>query len=267
MSWHLEAETVVRYQKGQTDRVASASVEAHMGSCRDCRRLVVTDPGWTESSWSALSRVVDGPNLSGVERLLTAAGVKHNTARLLAVTPSMKPAWLLSMVLLMAFAAVASSSRSGFNLFLALAPLLPVLGVGLAYGRVGDSAHEVTVSSPFDPVRLLLLRTGAVTLTTLLVAGTVDLVAGSASGFGLWLLPSLTLTVVTLALGTRMTLWLAALATTGFWALLVAAVAAPSSGVIEPIFASFAQLASLAVLGVGALIFSARHDNYRRAEI
>jgi hypothetical protein len=42
------------------------------------------------------------------------------------------------------------------------APLVPLVGVAVAYGPEADPAHELTATAPYSGLRLVLLRTAAV---------------------------------------------------------------------------------------------------------
>ncbi len=68
MTWHLGEEAVRRYQSGAVDRVGAASVEAHLMSCAECRRLLVVDGEWLERSWRGVADRVEPGTRSLVER-------------------------------------------------------------------------------------------------------------------------------------------------------------------------------------------------------
>jgi hypothetical protein len=270
MSWHLEEDTVRRYQAGVVGVAAAASVEAHLTSCPHCRQLLDTDEEWLESSWEAVTRSVDNPRPYLVERVLRLAGLPTYLARLLAVTPSLRVSWLLAVSVALGFSAVASTVSSGsgkIDLFLAVAPLVPVAGVAVAYGRLGDPAHEITVATPIDSVRLLLLRTAVVTASAVLLSFLMDVLLRSSATTGAWLLPALALTTVTLALGTRLTMWLAASVTAGGWVTLLTVTAARSQGTTAHVFTLEAQFGFLVALVGAGLILAMRRDLYRRGRM
>ncbi len=268
MTWHLEAEAIARYDAGFSEGVSSASIEAHLERCADCRQLIPCEEGWLEQRWEALASEVYLPSVSGIEQLLGRIGIPGHIARLVAVTPSLKPAWLIALTVALAFAGFAAQmSTSDFDLFLAVAPLIPVAGVALAYGRRGDPAHEILMSSPLDSVRVLFLRVAAVTITAFGVAAAVDVVTGGRSEFGLWLLPSVALVVLTLALGTRISLWSASLISVAAWVSFLAIessrLQAPTAGVLG----GQTQAWFVAVAAIAGIVLLRGADHYRRGRL
>jgi hypothetical protein len=270
MTWHIDDESIVAYQELAVDQTFAASIEAHLQACSECQRRVASEPGWLEQSWAGIVEMVEDPAPTGFESVLRWLSVPPHLARVIAVTPSLRPAWLLATALMLAFAGLASAagpSGTQFDLFLAVAPVVPVLGVAFAYGRIGDPAHEIMASSPMDQLRLVLLRSSAVTAVALVIATAVDVANGVFDGVGVWLVPTLALTATALALGTRMRLWLACASVVGLWVLLLSVVASRNQGSIDPAFDPIPQLV-FAVLTVVALVSmtGGRADRYRRGE-
>ncbi|MGW7210822.1 hypothetical protein [Streptomyces sp. NPDC054837] len=102
---------------------------------------------------------------------------------------------------------------------LSLAPLLPLLWVAASYGGRADPFAPVIRSTPAGGLRLLLLRTGAVlviSLPLLLAAALVGV--GVSAWAAAWLVPSLTLTLAALVLGSYI-----GCLTSAVWAALIAA--------------------------------------------
>jgi hypothetical protein len=144
--------------------------------------------------------------------------------------------------------------------------VVPVLGVALAYGRIGDPAHEMTVSSPMDALRLLLMRSAAVTGVATILASVVDVANGALDGVGAWLIPTLALTAAALALGTGMRLWLACACAIAAWVFLLSFVASRSQGSIDPAFEAVPQLIFALVTLVALVVVTEAGDRYRRGE-
>jgi hypothetical protein len=94
-----------------------------------------------------------------------------------------------------------SASQDDLFTFLFLAPLLPVLGVALAYGPESDPAHEMALATPTRGLRLLALRSVVVlSVATFWLAVAALLSSGSGPiAFG-WLLPAIGLTSTTVGL-------------------------------------------------------------------
>jgi len=265
MSWHVDASDIHRYQEAALDRVAAASLEAHLTDCGECRSLVVVDRDWLERSWSTIAELVEPSRPGVVERTLTRLGVPSHVARIVAVSPALRISFLLAVVLVMAFAAVASTSNptdGTYRVFLIVAPLLPVAGVAFAYGRLVDPAYDLTLASPIDSFRLLLLRV----VTVLAVSIPVGLVAWpmvpapSAFGFTAWLLPALALTLVTLALSSRFEVWLAGSMVGGGW--VAAMVIAVAEG--YETFDTRAQIGYAVLALLAAVAVMVRRERYDR---
>lgn len=262
MTWHLTAEAVTRYGNGTAHAAEAASAEAHLVRCGACRDAVAAfaDGARLDRVLAGVVDVLDQPRPGVVERLLRAAGIPGATARLLAATPALRTSWLLSVLGSLVFAVLAARGNDGDHLLLLLAPVLPVLGVALAYGPLVDDTYEVGVAAPFGGLRLVLLRAGTVLATTVgmtlagaLAMGDTALVAG-------WLLPALALTVVTLALGTTWDTTRAAAAVCGAWLLGTTAALRRDIDVGGPA----TQLLCLLLLLGGAALLAARHDRYER---
>ncbi|MGW3667684.1 zf-HC2 domain-containing protein [Streptomyces sp. NPDC005141] len=140
-----------------------------------------------------------------------ARAVGGRLARLVwAAGPAVRGAWA-GAVVLVAVGAVALAYGGGWTSarpwLLAAAPVVPVAGVALSYGRHADPLHEIAASAPSGGLRLLLTRTAAVlavSLPLLTVAGLLlpssgpHLPTGPATAG--WLLPGLALTLASLVL-------------------------------------------------------------------
>ncbi|MEU2674008.1 zf-HC2 domain-containing protein [Streptomyces sp. NPDC007164] len=136
-------------------------------------------------------------------------GAATRTGRLLwAAGPALRGPWLLALVLV-AVGAVALAYGAGAGeavrpLLLVVAPVLPLAGVGLSYGRHADPMHEITAATPSGGLRLLLTRTAAVlvvSIPALTLAGAALPASAGWPGAAAWLLPGLAMTLAALALG------------------------------------------------------------------
>ena len=178
MSWHAEPQLLEAYARGKIDPARAFSIEAHVLECGECRMraAALVDDARLARVWAAVEARVDRPRRTPVESLLVRAGVRGHVARLLAATPSLTLSWLTAVSLCLLFAvAAAHVGPRGLVVFLALAPLLPLAGVAVAYGPGVDPTYELSVASPMRGFRLLLLRAGAVLTTTIVLVGVAAL--------------------------------------------------------------------------------------------
>lgn len=231
-AWHVGEELAARYADGLLTETDDWSVEKHLESCGACatrvsravragtagvelaeiRAAVLADiqaelPAAVEGAASPQRHSMPtGPHRPRRGRLLWAAG------------PALRGPWALAL-LLVAAGAVGLGKAGGYEgarpLLLALAPVLPVAGIALSYGRHADPAYELAATSPSGGLRLLLTRAAAVltvcvpllTLAGLLLPGTMSAGHGGpvpyemqVPGAAAWLLPGLALTLASLAL-------------------------------------------------------------------
>lgn len=206
-TWHLDHDLAERYSTGQVGRALAASIEQHLIGCADCRDQLTpyADEQRNDLVWSGVLERVQAPPARPVERLLRAAGVADSTARLLAVTPTLRGSWICGVVFVLVIAELAASnSPAGIALFMALAPVLPMISVAAAFGGEMDPSREMAGAAPYPMLRLLLVRTAAVVASTLLPAAVLALLLPGATLLAMgWLLPSLALTSAVLVLTPR----------------------------------------------------------------
>lgn len=274
-TWHVDEDDLRAYARGELTAPALWSADAHLTACAPCRGVLadVSDTAALDAGWERLDAELDAPRPGRLERLLVRCGVGDGTARLLAATPVLRRSWLGAVVaVLLTSTAVAflSGAAGTPTLFLALAPLLPLAGVALAYGPVLDPTYEMVVVSPMHGFRLLMIRTVAVLAVALGINGLATL---ALPGYGLtalaWLLPGLALTATGLALTPRLGPVVAPFAVTGAWvAVLLTADAARAAedSMLAPFTAAGQGVSGLvAVVGAGLLfLFRDRFDVFPR---
>ncbi len=222
MSWHVPTSLARDYAAGELRGARAASVEAHVLACGPCRSLVgghvPTDR--LEAVWAEVENQVDAPRVTRIERLLTRLGMADTDARLVAATPSLRSSWFLALAAVLAFAVWAGQNgERGEVVFLIVAPLVPVLAVAGAYGPRIDPTFEISVSSPYPTLRLILLRAATVVLASGLLAGLASIWLPDVGVAVAWLLPALALVSVTLVLARWMPLPAAAGWVGAFYAL------------------------------------------------
>jgi hypothetical protein len=203
-----------------------------------------------------------------------------------AAGPALRGAWA-GAVALVAVGALALAYGGGLDgtrpLLLAVAPLVPVAGVALSYGRHADPLHEIVATSPSGGLRLVLMRTAAVLAVSVplltgagLLLPATDPRLPQAPAAAAWLLPGLALTLATLALSGYVGCRTASAVVGGGWLLALAAplLTAPDPGLT----ARLAQQLSLYFTGASpqwgwaaaaalcALLLAARPSAYDRLE-
>jgi hypothetical protein len=262
--WHLDTDLAGRYADGALGPVLAASVEQHLTACPGCRTLLTPhlDAPRLESVWAEVLDQVEEPPRTLLERVLTRVGVAEPTARLVAATPSLRGAWLTGVALVLALALLAAYvADNGVAVYLAVAPLVPVLGVAAAYGPRSDPAHEIVLGTPYSALRLLALRTAFVVATTLVPAAAAGLMLpGSPYLAVVWLLPALALTAGTVALSTRLAPHVAALVLGGAWLVVALRALAPRH---DPLLATSSPVlvgSLLVLVAAGAWLVARRHD-------
>lgn len=261
--WHLDRDVAASYAEGRVTPVLAASVEQHLLRCAACRTLLPADEVRLDVVWDGILERVEAPAATPLERVLLRLGVDEGTARLMATTPSLRSGWLAGVVVVLALALVgAQSDDAGTAVFMALAPILPIAGVALAFGPRADPAHEIVAATPHSAFHLLSVRTALVVATTLLPATALTpLLPHQGWAAVAWLVPGLALTASTLALSTKVAPHVAAIGLGVLWFSLVLAGYARSQ---DPLLAAHPVVQ---ILGVAALAAAVIDLGTRRHEV
>lgn len=268
-TWHVTDEHLRAYDRGELAPPLLWSADTHLAGCARCRaRLAaLADPLALEEGWARLDAELDAPRPGPLEALLLRCGVAGHTARLLAATPVLRRSWLIAVAAVLVMTAALSDTvraPDSPTLFLALAPLLPLAGVALAYGPALDPAYETAVVAPLHGFRLVMVRTVAVLATGLVVNGLATL---ALPGYGLralgWLLPALALTSTGLALTPRLGPVLAPALTGGVWTALVLVAQATRHGEAPlPPFTAAGQGTAAVVAALAAVLLYRLRDRF-----
>ena len=256
--WHVAEGDLRAYAEGVAQPPWRWSTEAHLTSCPPCRRRLAEriDPAAVESGWARLDAELDAPRPGPAEALLRWSGVPAHTARVLACTPALRRSWLTAVGLTLAVASAAAHLARSYAVpipLLAIAPLLPLIGVALSFGPRVDPGHELAVVAPLHTFRLLLLRCAAVLATTTVLTGAASLAVPAYGAVTLgWLVPSLVLTLLSLVLTPRLGPGTSALAVGAGWLALVGSTVHRATGE-SVLFTGPGQAALAAGAAVAAL--------------
>jgi hypothetical protein len=271
-TWHAGVETLRAYAHDEIDPVVAVSVEAHLLACATCRNDLagVCDHDALRALWREVEDVIDQPSPSPVERVVRALGVRDTTARIVAATPLIRPAWILALVAVIGAAVIATHQNHGDPIaYLWLAPLVPIAGVATAFGPGMDPVFDIGAASPIDGLRLLLIRVVAVETVALLLLLAATLFLPDLRVLDLaWLLPALAVSIGTLALGTFIGVARAGAAVALTWFAVVPIsvwLASPETDAVAQhlaVFGTWGQTVSLMVAAVGAVVFLLRRRRF-----
>ncbi|MEV3858712.1 zf-HC2 domain-containing protein [Streptomyces sp. NPDC050095] len=209
-STHVPDDVLQQYVHGELPPGPRQEIEPHLDACAHCcdRLLFTSDPVLLNQIWVRVDEAIDVPVPGSLERLLLRLHVPDHVARLTAATPALRGSWLGGAALTLVFAALLArlAGPAGAHLvYLAMAPLLPVAGVAVSFGRRWDPAYEVGLVAPTSALRLVLSRSTVVLGTSLALSAGAALTLPhlGLSAFA-WLLPSCALTALSVALSARL---------------------------------------------------------------
>lgn len=230
---------------------------------------VSIDPARIDANWRAISIELDAPRPSRLERALRLVRVPLPVVRMVAATPALRRSWYLSIlaVVLIGLGVADPNDEGSLFALLVMAPLLPVLGVAMAYGSAADPSHEIQLATPTHGLRLVAVRAATVSTVSAAVIVVLSLFNEAARPMAAaWLLPAVAVTAACLALMTvRPPRQAASFVTVGwFVAVLVARVAADDP---LAVFRGAGQLAAVAVTAVAVTVAVVRRDRFERLEV
>lgn len=270
-TWHADESLLSMYAADELDDARAYSVEAHLVACETCRAALPVDTARLDRIWAGVADTLDAPSVGVVERGLLSVGVSEHIARLLAATPSLRVSWLAAEAIVLGLAAFTTQQAEGRPqagiatvLFLTMAAFLPVAGIAAAFGPGVDPTYEIGVGAPMHTYRLLLVRAAAV-LATSIILTSVATVALPGLGWtaAAWLLPSLGLTVTTLALSTYVAPVRAAFAVGIGWVGVASGVALAPTGDLT-VFGTWGQFASITIIAVSTLVLARRRETLEK---
>lgn len=225
--------------------------------------MTVIDPARLEANWRAIQVELDAPRPAFTERVLRRVGVPATVSRIMAATPALRRSWFAALGLVMFLALTVADTTKPLDSYfpvLFLAPLVPVLGVSMAYGPVADPAHEIGLATPMRGLRLVIIRAVTVFVFATLGLGLVSLLSPAPAGIAFaWLLPSLALSTAALALMTRFSPRQSAIAVGAAWSLAAMVATGAASGDRLALFGPVGQLCALALLTGAGTVLQLRH--------
>ena len=262
--WHVDERLWKAYAAGRLDAVAGASIDAHVMSCTVCQASAATavEPAVVGEVWAGIREEVRRPVLPWTLRWLRRFRVPEEDLVVLAASHRFALPWAMAVgsALLCAFLVAFDTSRQ-HEIFLLLAPLVPVYAVVAAFDATED-LRDLARATPYSKLRLALLRTTATLAVALPATLAVGLTIPGLEPLAVsWLLPALALTSAVLLLLTWLGAWTASLVTAATWAVVVAA--ATGSGDVTVLTGAVGQAGFLAL---GLLLCTAvwmRTTSYR----
>ena len=242
-----------------------SQLEAHLAEARARPRYLAgpaidVDPGRMAANLAAIVAELDAPRPTRLARLLELVGVDELTVPLVTATPGLRRSWIASVVIALLFAIQAATNSTAdadverIIVFLTMAPLIPLLGVALAFGKGVDPTHELVLAAPMDSFRVFLAR--AITVlsasTAILLLASVLVPTGGAARVA-WLLPAVAVTAATMAVATRLEPRVSSGVVATVWLAVVLIVSQTTSA--AAMFGPITQVASLAVAIAGGALF------------
>jgi hypothetical protein len=268
MSWHVGQDVAIGYANAQLDRASAASVEAHVLGCAACRSVVIAAAttaigGATfDALWDDIVDTIDQPRVGWIERILRRIGISEASARLVAAAPRARIAYLVAVALslMLALLAVQAPYDDLFGTFLVAAPLGPLVATAVSFSRLSDPAFELLGTVPTSPLRVLLTRTVAAVLPALALTA-VSFAWTAERGWlaAAWLLPSLAVSTMTLALATWIAVERAALVVGAVWIATPFAVRTDVGALLDA-FGARIQIGSIVVLAAAAAVVVVRQS-------
>lgn len=264
MTWHVDARLWRAYTDGSLDAAAAASIDTHVVSCRECqqaaRELVPREKD--EDLWRQVQATVTRPRVAPPLRWLTRLGVPEDELVLLGAADAVMLPWV-SAVAAALVCGLLSGVSSGHQhaVFLALAPLVPLLAVVAAFEATED-LREISAPTPYSKLRLALLRATTALAVALPVTALIGLVITPVQELTFaWLLPGLALTCTALVGLTWLQPWAVGVGLSAAWAGFVALMS--RMGHLELLTGPGAQASLAATAALLAAVFVARLTSWR----
>lgn len=230
---------------------------------------IAVDQARIDSNWRAITIELEAPRPSRLERSLQFVRVPASVTRVVASTPAMRRSWYLSIVgvVLVGLGVADPTDRGSLFALLVSAPLLPVLGVAMAYGSASDPAHEMQLATPTHGLRLVTIRAATVLVISVAVVGLLTLPNEAARPYAAaWLLPALAVTTASLAVMTVRPPRQAAGVVASAWFVVVMAARVAADDPLAA-FRAAGQATALAIVVGAVAVAVARRDRFEQLEL
>jgi hypothetical protein len=271
-TWHVDERSAVRYAMADTDPVTAASIDAHLMVCEQCRAMVArfADTDLLASIWDDVAGVLDQPQIGWVERILRRIGCSDSVSRIISASTRAQLSFLMVVAVSVALAILSSVSASevdnAFGLFLIVAPLGPLAATASAFSRWTDPTYALTRTLPVSTWKIILVRTiAAVVPAIVLTAASTPWLLDRGWMSAAWLLPSLALAAVVLALSSWVDIEIATVGVALAWLAFPVALHIRSTSILQAFAGPVQPAAAVAlVCGAGLTLVRRTHFEYGR---
>lgn len=264
MSWHVDSQLWSAYANGSIDPALAASIDSHVTTCRECQSAAreLDEDDLSADLWREVQATVTRPRVAPTLRWLRRLGAPEDELVLLGAADAIMLPWV-SAVAAALVCGVLSGLSAGHHhaVFLALAPLVPLISVVAAFDATED-LREVSAPTPYSKLRLALLRATTALVVALPITLAIGLVLTPLQDLAfVWLLPGAALTSSALVALTWFEPWLVGGVLSLTWAASVAAV--NQTGRLEVLTTFWAQAALAAAALLLSSAFIARMTSWR----
>lgn len=280
--WHVPDSALLAYAREKSSDAEAWSIETHLPGCSRCRAQLnssLLDPELANelvlTQLALRSVVTPAPHVSSVAGApLRAVPSQASRRPFSSVTRTLmgRAPWLVAVFALTLLAILTDLGWSQWapgstwrldSLMLLFGPVLPLVGVAFVCSASTDPCAEMVLSTPSAGLRMVLWRTVSVLLVATPLTTALGVATGSASA-GALLLPTLAITVATLAVGSRTGLDTAAAVIGGAWVLIVILPSVAATRMVLPVYAESAMWWWISALTLGVVATLWQRDRFER---
>lgn len=280
--WHVPDSALLAYAREQSSDAEAWSIETHLPECARCREQLSASVFDTElADELALTKLALRSFVAPALHVSSVAGAPSRAVPSRASwwpfssvsrTLMGRAPWLVAVFALTLLAILTDlgwsqwapdSTRGLDSLMLLFGPVLPLVGVAFVCSASTDPCAEIVLSTPSAGLRMVLWRTVSVLLVATPLTTALGVATGAASA-GALLVPTLAITMATLAVGSRTGLDTAAAVIGGAWILVVILPSVAASRMVLPVYAESAMWWWIAALTLGAVATLWQRDRFER---